>query len=166
MATLEVYLVRHAIAAERGPEYPDDTKRPLTRDGIARFRRAAKALAALDVDVDQIITSPLLRTKQTAEILAQALRSRPPVVTAESLAPEGSPTDVFQELAKQLRKGRVALVGHEPNLGELAARLIGSRTPIEFKKGAICRIDFEILPPKGPGHLRWFVTPRMLRKLA
>ena len=64
-----------------------------------------------------------------------------------------------------MRKGKIALVGHEPNIGELAARLIGSRTPIEFKKGAICRIDFEVFPPKGSGQLRWFVTPRMLRKI-
>ena len=55
---------------------------------------------------------------------------------------------------------------HGPAAGELAARLIGSRTPIEFKKGAICRIDFEVFPPKGPGVLRWFITPKMLRKLA
>jgi phosphohistidine phosphatase SixA len=72
---------------------------------------------------------------------------------------------VSQELVKHLRKGRVALVGHEPNLGELAAELIGAKTPLEFKKGGICRIDFDILPPKGTGLLRWFVTPRMLRKL-
>ena len=64
-----------------------------------------------------------------------------------------------------MRKGRIALVGHEPNIGELAARLTGARTPLEFKKGAICRIDFEVFPPKGTGHLRWFVPPRMLREI-
>ena len=56
---------------------------------------------------------------------------------------------MIPELSKHLRKGRIALVGHEPNIGELAARLIGARLPMEFKKGAICRIDFEVLPPKG-----------------
>src|SRR6185369_6576407 len=71
-----------------------------------------------------------------------------------------------QELAKHMRKGRIALVGHEPNIGELAARLIGARMPLEFKKGGICRIDFEVFPPKGIGQLRWFVTPRMLREIA
>ena len=65
-----------------------------------------------------------------------------------------------------MRKARIALVGHEPNIGELAARLIGARLPLEFKKGAICRIDFDVLPPKGMGQLRWFVTPRMLREIA
>jgi phosphohistidine phosphatase SixA len=64
-----------------------------------------------------------------------------------------------------VRKARVALVGHEPNLGELAALLIGARNPLEFKKGGICRIDFDMLPPKGGGMLRWFLTPKMLRHL-
>ena len=57
----------------------------------------------------------------------------------------------------------MALVGHEPSIGELAARLIGSRHPIEFKKGAVCRIDVESLPPAGPGSLRFLLTPKVLR---
>ena len=165
MATLELYLVRHGVAAERGPEYPDDSKRPLTSDGIARLRKQAKALAALGLVLDQIIASPLVRTKQTAEVLAQGLDPKPPIAYSDALAPAGTPASVFEELARHMRKGRIALVGHEPNIGELAARLIGARTAIEFKKGAICRIDFEIFPPKGRGQLRWFVTPKMLRKL-
>ena len=166
MATLELYLIRHGVAAERGSDYPDDSKRPLTSDGISRLRKQAKALAQLDVEFDQIIASPLVRTKQTADIFAQALPSSPPVVLSDSLAPAGTPSAVFQELGKHMRRARIALVGHEPNLGELAARLIGARTPIEFKKGAICRIDFEVFPPKGTGTLRWFVTPKMLRRLS
>ena len=166
MATLELYLIRHGVAAERGPEYPDDSKRPLTSTGIARLRKEAKALAALGVDFDHIITSPLVRTRQTADVFAQAMPAQPSVSNSDALAPAGTPTAVFQELAKHMRKARIALVGHEPNIGELAARLIGSRTPIEFKKGAICRIDFEVFPPKGQGQLRWFMSPKMLRKLA
>ena len=163
MATLDLYMVRHGVAAERGADYPDDSKRPLTSDGISRMRKEAKALAALGVDFDQIISSPLVRTKQTAEILAQAVPSQPAIATSDALAPAGTPTAVFQELAKHMRKARIALVGHEPNIGELAARLIGSRTPIEFKKGAICRIDFDVLPPKSLGMLRWFLPPRILK---
>jgi phosphohistidine phosphatase len=160
-----LYLVRHAIAADRGSDYPDDSKRPLTSDGIARFRKEAKALAALDVGIDLIISSPLTRAKQTADILAQALSTKPSVTVSDALAPAGTAAAVFQELAKHMRKGRIALVGHEPNIGELAARLINSRTPIEFKKGAICRVDFEVFPPKGSGQLRWFVQPKILRKI-
>jgi phosphohistidine phosphatase len=166
MATLELYLIRHGIAAERGEDYPDDSKRPLTSTGIARLRKGAKALDQLGVAFDQILSSPLVRTKQTAEILAESMKSKPPVAFVDALAPAGTPAAVIQEIGKHARKARIALVGHEPNLGELAARLIGARASLEFKKGGICRIDFEILPPKGVGHLVWFVTPKMLRKIA
>lgn len=166
MAVLELYLIRHGIAAERGDEYPDDSKRPLTNQGISRLRKEAKALAELGVEFDQILTSPLVRTRQTADILGESMKSKPPVTNSDALAPAGTPAAVIQDLAKIAKKGsRVALVGHEPNMGELAARLIGARSPMEFKKGAICRIDFDVLPPKGLGQLQWFVPPRMLRKL-
>ena len=164
MATLELYLIRHGLAEERGPEYPDDSKRPLTSEGIARLRKEAKRLAALGVEFDQIISSPLVRAKQTAEVFAQMTAPSTPLAYSDSLAPAGTPAAVFQDLSKHMRKARIALVGHEPNMGELAARLIGSRTPIEFKKGAVCRIDFEVFPPKGQGQLRWFIPPKMLRK--
>lgn len=165
MAVLELYLIRHGIAAERGEEYPDDSKRPLTSAGMTKLRREAKALNALEVTFELIISSPLVRTRQTADIIAETLHSTPSVTTSDSLAPAGTPAGVMQEVARHARKGRIALVGHEPNLGELAARLIGAKSPIEFKKGGICRIDFEALPPKSLGQLRWFVTPRMLRSI-
>jgi phosphohistidine phosphatase len=165
MAVLELYLIRHGVAAERGEDYPDDSKRPLTGSGMSKLRKEAKALNALEVGFDLIITSPLIRTKQTAEIISETLNGKPPVTTSDSLAPAGTPAAVMQELARHMRKARIALVGHEPNLGELAARLIGARSPIEFKKGAICRIDFEVMPPKSLGQLQWFLTPRMLRKI-
>jgi phosphohistidine phosphatase len=165
MATLELYLVRHGIAAVRGEDYPDDSKRPLTNAGIKRLQREARALDVLDIGFDHIITSPLLRTKQTAEVLAGCLKVTPAVTTSDALAPAGTPAAVFHELGRHMRKARIALVGHEPNMGELAARLIGARVPLEFKKGGICRIDFEVFPPKGTGHLRWFVPPRMLRAI-
>ena len=165
MATLELYLIRHGIAAERGEEYPDDSKRPLTTGGITRLRKEAKALDAIGVAFDHIITSPLVRTRQTADVFAETLKSKPSVSSSDALAPAGTPSAVIQDLTKHARKQRVALVGHEPNIGELAARLIGARLPMEFKKGAICRIDFETLPPKGLGQLRWFITPKMLRNI-
>jgi phosphohistidine phosphatase len=166
VATLELYLIRHGAAAERGDDFPDDSKRPLTNGGISRLRKEAKALDELGVALDHIITSPLVRTRQTADIIAESLKSKPSVSQSDALAPAGTSSAVIQELAKHMRKGRIALVGHEPNIGELAGRLIGARMPLEFKKGAICRIDFEVFPPKGIGQLRWFVTPRMLREIA
>jgi phosphohistidine phosphatase len=165
MAMLELYLIRHGLAAERGKDWPDDSKRPLTPDGVARLRKSARGLRQMGVGFDQIVTSPLVRTRQTADVFAEELDDHPPVVTSDALAPAGSAASVIQEITRYVRKPRLALVGHEPNLGELAAQLIGARTPLEFKKGGICRIDFDMLPPKGGGMLRWFLTPKMLRRL-
>jgi phosphohistidine phosphatase len=164
MAVLELYLIRHGLAAQRGSEYPDDSKRPLTHRGISAVRKEARALNALKIGFDLIITSPLTRTKQTADLIAETLETKPAVTTSDALAPAGTPAAVMTELARHAKKGRIALVGHEPNIGELAARLIGARSPIAFKKGAMCRIDFEVLPPKAIGQLRWFIPPRVLRK--
>lgn len=165
MPTLELYLIRHGVAAERGDQYPDDAKRPLTSNGMSRLRRQAKALAGLGETFDRILTSPLVRTRQTAEVFADVLKPKPAIVNVDALAPAGTTGAVMQELSRLPQQGRVALVGHEPNLGELAARLIGAKAPLPFKKGGVCRIDFDALPSKGPGTLRWFVTPRMLRNL-
>jgi phosphohistidine phosphatase len=165
MAVLELYLIRHGIAADRGDEYPDDSKRPLTAEGIASLRKEVKALDALGVTFDHIITSPLVRARQTADVFVQHMPSKPSISTSDSLAPAGSFAGIVQDVVKHARKARIALVGHEPNMGELAARFIGSKTPLEFKKGGVCRIDFDVLPPKGVGHLRWFATPKMLRKM-
>jgi phosphohistidine phosphatase len=161
----ELYLVRHAIAEERGAAWPDDAKRPLTPDGIGRMKKATRGLARLDVTIDVILTSPLVRARQTAEILAAGLDPHPAIVTSDALAPGGSYAALVADIEKLGRKPHVALVGHEPGIGELAARLLGSRHPIEFKKGAICRIDLEELPPSGPGDLRWMLTPKILRAL-
>ena len=161
----ELYLIRHGIAEDRGEAWPDDTKRPLTDRGIARLKKEARGLARLGVTFDVVLTSALVRARQTADAVAGAFEPRPPIVTVESLAPGGTYQAVLADLEKQSRRSRIALVGHEPGLGELAARLVGSRHPIEFKKGAVCRIDFETLPPAGPGALRWFITPKILRTL-
>jgi len=162
----ELYLIRHGLAAERGDQFPDDTKRPLTSRGIQRMKRAGKALVALDVAFDVILTSPLVRTRQTAEAVASAFKEPPTIVNAPSLAPGGTHNAIVDDLAKQShRRKKIAIVGHEPGIGELAARLMGLRKPIEFKKGAICRIDVAALPPTGNGQLKWFLTPRILRKI-
>jgi len=163
---VQLYLIRHGIAAERGEAYPDDTKRPLTADGISRLRKQARGLNALRVSFDVIVSSPLVRTRETADIVSDELKGKPDVVLSDALAPDGTSADVIRELARYAKKHAVALVGHEPNLGELAARLIGARRALEFRKGAVCRIDVETLPPKGAGSLRYFLPPRLLRQLA
>ena len=71
---LELYLIRHGVAAERSDEYPDDSKRPLTSGGISRLRKEAKALDEMEIGFDHIITSPLARARQTADVFAELLK--------------------------------------------------------------------------------------------
>lgn len=161
----ELYFIRHGVAEDRGDAWPDDNKRPLTEDGMSRLRKAVRGLARIGVTVDVVLTSPLVRARQTADIVAAGLNPRPSIVNIDSLAPAGSYAAVVKDLEKHARKNRIALVGHEPMIGELAARLIGSRHPIEFRKGAVCRIDVDNLPPAGPGDLQWMLPPKMMRAL-
>ncbi len=168
---MQLYLIRHGIAADRGADYPDDRQRPLTAVGVARMRLEADALAALGVAFNHIITSPIVRARQTADIVAaggtsSALTLAPPPVTeSEALAFEGTPDDVRHVLAGHPAAASIALIGHEPNIGELAAALTGARSPLRFKKGAVCRIDLVGHRRGMEGELRWFLTPRMLRAL-
>jgi phosphohistidine phosphatase len=165
MPPTELYLVRHAIAAERGDEWPDDTKRPLTERGVSRFKACVTGLRWLDMAVDEIFTSPLVRAKQTADLLAAGLEGKPAVKIADALAPGHTATAVMSQVAKLAKRRRIALVGHEPELGELAAHLLGAARPLPFRKGGAGRIDMEGLASKRPGTLVWFVTPKVLRKL-
>ena len=164
-ALYELYVIRHDIAEKRGEAWPDDAKRPLTEEGMQRMRRASRSLAGIGVCIDVVLTSPLVRTRQTADIFAAAFSPHPAVVNLDALAPDGSPVAVIAELEKYSKKKHIALVGHEPGVGDLGAKLAGMRREMEFKKGAICRIDVESLPPKGPGALRWFLPPKLLRNL-
>lgn len=168
--SLELYLVRHAVAAERGADYPDDAVRPLTDEGCERFRRAVAGLRAMNLQLDLVLTSPYVRARETAELLCAGLRPRPKLMVVEALAPGRRPAEVVAAVTRHAAAGRgasrLALVGHEPDLGELAARLLGAKGHLEFKKGAACRIDVHRAMPDGPGTLRWFLTPRQLRGLA
>ena len=159
-----LFLIRHGIAAKRADVYPDDGKRPLTGRGVAGLRREARGLAALGVSIDQVLTSPLVRARQTAELMAADLGGAP-IANVASLAPGGKYSDVLDDLARYARRANIALVGHEPDISELERRLLGVRGAMPFKKGAVCCIEFDALPPTGPGHLLWFATPQMLRRL-
>lgn len=160
-----LYLVRHAIAAERGPEYPKDEARPLTREGKSRMKEVVAGWRTLNPGLDLILTSPLVRAQSTAEIVRKGLKGDISLERCPALAPGRSPRDVAAVLAKLKDVSAVALVGHEPDLGQLAAWLVGATEPIPFKKGGIARIDVPELPPNQNGQLQWHATPKMLRAL-
>lgn len=160
-----LYLIRHAIAADAGPSCPNDEDRPLTEDGINRFRLQVRGLRGLDVVPDVILTSPLLRCRQTAGLLAEELGGGIPVDVLNALRPGGHVSDVLAGIGERRRAGSIALVGHEPSIGYLASTLIGATGPMPFKKGAVCRIDVGGFPPHGPGVLVWMLPPGVLRRL-
>jgi phosphohistidine phosphatase len=163
---MRVVVFRHGIAQDRAePDGPPDAERALTPKGIRRTRRAAVGLAALDVAPDVILTSPLLRARQTAEIAARALgcddlRESPALAI-------GSRVDgVFDLLAGLADRGAVLCVGHAPQLDLFLVRALGAHgaglAPLR-KAGAAC-VLFED-PAPGKGRLAWFLEPRALRRL-
>ncbi len=165
-ATIELYLVRHAIAAERGPNYPDDRERPLTSEGIARFKQAVDGLKELGGELDLVLTSPLVRAEHTAELLVAGLPSKPRIEDARGAGARRPVAAVARRRIESCRSviARIALVGHEPDLGELAAKLLQARGDDRVQEGRVCCIELDGAMPTGPGTLRWLLPPRALRK--
>lgn len=165
---MQLYIMRHAIAALREKWNGPDGDRPLTRTGRARMRRAARGLRRLGIRFDVIMASPLVRAIQTAEIVAQEFRHRSPVEICPALAPGLHPDSLFNFINAFPDAKRVLLVGHEPDLGNLVLHLLGGahadRVPL--RKGGVVRIDLPETPPAAPGTLVWALTPRILRVLS
>ena len=161
---MRLLIIRHAIAVERGtPDLPDE-ERPLTRKGERSFRRAARGLARIEPRPDVLLTSPLPRARQTAEIAAQAW-GKVKAKKADVLA-GGSFAEIAGILDKLPRDITVAVVGHEPDVSELLAALLGSKdtAAFAFKKGGVAAV--EVAGPLGQGGaLIWAMPPRLLRRI-
>ncbi|WP_291985317.1 histidine phosphatase family protein [Luteitalea sp.] len=165
-AEFALLLVRHAIAEDRGAAWPDDAERPLSREGVRKWKRSARGLARLAPSADLLLSSPLTRAFQTAEILGKAMSPSPRVQLFPALRPDTRPGATVTALRALAPTGTVVLVGHEPMLAELAALLLHLQGPLEFRKGAAMRLTSQGLGTRGPARLDWFVTPRILRDLA
>jgi len=149
-----------------GPGPKKDAQRPLTDAGRKRMRRAAKALRRQVPAVDVIASSPLIRARETAEILA-ARYDDMAVVELMPLSPGGSERELLDWLREQTRDAVVVLVGHEPDLGLLASWLLtGKKSAFApLRKGAACLIQFAEAPAAGGGVLEWMLTPKLLDNL-
>jgi phosphohistidine phosphatase len=161
---MKILLIRHATAVPRGRAGMDDTARSLTPRGAKRFRRAAQGLARVVDRPDALLTSPWLRARETADITAVAFQGPAPVETA---ALTGAPfEDLLAALAELGEVGLVALVGHEPWMSELLARLTQAGAPdrLEFRKGGAALVDCPNGPSEG-GRLVFYLPPRVLRRL-
>jgi phosphohistidine phosphatase len=140
---MDLYIIRHAWAGHFGdPQWPDDSKRPLTEKGKNRFAVMADILVDRGVEPTIIAASPMLRCRQTADILAEQLAGRAEVVEQEDLLPEGNIENLLEWTSEQARRHeQIAWVGHCPQVNEYTALLIGlSDGAIRFSKGAAAAI--------------------------
>jgi phosphohistidine phosphatase len=162
---MDLFIVRHAWAGHFGdPTWPDDSQRPLEAAGRRRFARLVAELSDRGLAPDLVASSPMKRCMETAELLAEGVSGHPEVVARDELLPGGSVAELVAWTARQAeRHGKIAWVGHAPDVGHLAAALVGpGEAAIRFGKGAICMIRFPDLPQLGAGELRWLATAKLL----
>ncbi len=165
---MKLYIVRHAIAVPHGSPGFEENDRPLTEDGISKMKRAAKGLRLLEVQPDLVLSSPLPRARQTAEIVLAEMADKSRLEFTECLAPSGSRRDLYAKLRGLKDIERLMLVGHQPSLGEIAGDIAWGSPEhyLELRKGGGCCLDVVTLQPRPRGTLLWVVTPFILRALA
>lgn len=159
---MKLLIVRHATAVRSDTPDLADEDRPLTSRGRKRFKKAAKGLAEILASPDLLLTSPLLRARETAKIAGKVWKVEP---TEEPLLSGGTPEALLAAVATHPEDSVVALVGHEPDLGRLLAHVVGGvgeRLP--FKRGGAALVELEG-GEGGGGRLIWFMPPRLLRAL-
>jgi phosphohistidine phosphatase len=167
---MNLYLMRHGVAvAADDPSVTHDSERPLTSKGVKRMRRAARGLRLLKIPFDAILTSPVLRARQSAEIVATALGMEARWEEISGLAPESTVEHLLFGLTRYQDREHLLLVGHEPLLSRtIASLLCGSAEKgfeIPVRKGSLCRIELNAISPPGPAILHWLLTPKQLRLL-
>jgi phosphohistidine phosphatase len=163
---MQIVLIRHARAEERRL-LQRDASRALTAAGRKRFWRAARGLRAELPYLDRIVTSPLTRARETAELLAGAYK-QVKVEHQPLLAPDKSLAKLVAWLSTQPPASCIALVGHEPDLGRLAGVLLSGKPHgfMQFRKGAAALIEFPRIVRAGGGVLHWQLSASQLAALA
>jgi phosphohistidine phosphatase len=161
---MKLYLLRHGTASDVAPS---DAARELTREGEEEAQIAGSALAELGVKPSHILSSPLVRARQTAEIAAQALKVHREVESVDELANGTTTPALLKALKSRSSADEILLVGHMPSLSEHLAALIGSKSPqgLPLGKGSVACVDMDELRP-GRGQLRWLLRQKHLRHIA
>ena len=162
---MNLYIIRHAIAVDEGtPEYEQDSERPLTDKGKKKMRQIAKGLRTLSVDFDLILSSPYVRAKETAEILADVFKVKADIAFSDNLIPMGDPDLLIAEMNEKYNVNSIALVGHEPHLTALISLLVSDHAGVDItlKKGGVCRLSADDLHHIRKAALEWLLTPGIL----
>jgi phosphohistidine phosphatase len=167
---MDLYIIRHAIAQQLDKKNNfTDEKRELTNEGRERMREVVKGLLKLNVELDLILTSPLVRAVETAEIVASGLGlSKKEIVQTDNLKPGASTDRLFAEIKKHASVESLALVGHQPDMGEIISRVVqgNGNLSVVLKKGSVCLTNVIETVPTLHGNLMWLLTPKQLRLLA
>ena len=158
--SLSLYFLRHGQAGNRTEWHGDDSKRPLTVDGKHRMEREAAAIRKLELSLDLIITSPLVRAYQTAEIVARALGAPTKLITDDRVGLGFDPEQLAAIVAEHRKAKKVMLVGHEPDFGETISQLTGGGR-LTMKKGALAYVEIADLASL-EGVLVWLIPPKAL----
>ena len=163
---MQVYLLRHGIAEEARLGM-SDADRELTAEGRRKLRETLQVASQADMQPTLLLSSPLLRAVQSAQIAAQALHYKQEIVKTNVLLPDSQLEKVWDEIRVHHDERELLLVGHDPLFSHLAGHLLGApELQVDFKKGAILRVDFESFGPKPRGVLRWFLTSKLAAKTA
>ena len=128
----------------------------------------AKSISRLKIEPDRIATSPLKRSRETAEIVAKALKGRYKVEVWDELKPEGNKQDLYSRLSKLKPESTVLCVGHEPYLSQAMSEVMGHQGPsgLVLRKSGLARLTINSFSPKAKGELRWLLTPRLLKRMS
>jgi phosphohistidine phosphatase len=165
IAGMKLYILRHGDAVEHGDARFKETDRPLTPKGIQRTKLLAHALRQMEASFDVVLSSPLTRARETAEIVVRGLRREKRLELTDHLALSGSMASLVDQVnAIHPRPKSVLLVGHEPYLSGFISLLCsgGPALSLALKKGALCRLEVEVLSCAKCGTLEWLLQPRLL----
>jgi phosphohistidine phosphatase len=169
IVAMDLYVLRHGIALERGTRgFEDDSARPLTPKGRRQLRKLSPVIGKLAGDINLILSSPLARARQTAEIVAAELKLRKRLKFSNALAPGGAPALLVRQLSREKpRPEKVLLVGHEPDLGRLVSLLTCGNTSLQldFKKAGLCKLEAEKLRAGKCAVLAWLLTPKQMKMM-
>lgn len=167
---MDLYLIRHAIAVDEATtDYESDSERPLTDKGRKKMRQIAKGLRNLGVEFDLILSSPYVRARETAEILADVFKMKKKLAFSDNLIPLGNPELLIGEINEKYSATSIALVGHEPHLSTLVGLLTAenAKLDITLKKGGVCYLSADDLHHQDHrATLEWLLTPGILMEIS
>lgn len=160
---MQIYLLRHGIAADAAPGKPD-FERALTGEGKRELRTLLQFAFKAGVKPSLLLSSPYLRAMETAQIAESELECAGGILETRTLVPSGDPSDAWQEIRSHKDEKSILLASHEPLMGMLLGYLLGGLNLMaDFKKGAMARVDVDSFPSQPRGVFKWMIHPKMLR---